>query len=80
MVSEVSDNTFAGYILPSDKQAAVKVGETTIVMMHNELRDTPKTGDDFNLGLWVSLAALSVVGAGVLGFVGYKNRKKKKED
>ena len=29
---------------------------------------------------WVSLAALSVVGAGVLGFVGYKNRKKKKED
>ena len=36
--------------------------------MHNEFRDTPKTGDDFNLGLWVSLAALSVVGAGVLGF------------
>ena len=58
----------------------VKVDATTIVQMHNEFRDTPKTGDDFNLGLWVSLAALSVVGAGVLGFVGYKNRKKKKED
>ena len=29
--------------------------------MHNEFRDTPKTGDDFNLGLWVSLAVLSVV-------------------
>ena len=66
------------YILPADKQATVKVGATTIVEMHNELRDTPKTGDDFNLALWVSLAAASVLGAGVLGFVGFK--KKKKED
>ena len=79
-VSEVSDKASAGYILPADKQATVKTGATTIVEMHNEFRDTPKTGDDFNLGLWVSLAALSVVGAGVLGFVSYKNRKKKKED
>ena len=79
-VSEVSDKASAEYILPADKQATVKVDATAIVQMHNEFRDTPKTGDDFNLGLWVSLAALSVVGAGVLGFVGYKNRKKKKED
>ena len=77
-VSEVNDSVSAGYILPADKQAAVKVGATTIVEMHNELRDTPKTGDDFNLALWVSLAAASVLGAGVLGFVGFK--KKKKED
>ena len=77
-VSEVSDNISAGYILPADKQATVKVDATTIVEMHNELRDTPKTGDDFNLGLWVSLAAVSVIGAGVLGFVGFK--RKKKED
>ena len=77
-VSEVSDSVSAGYILPADKQATVKVGATTIVEMHNELRDTPKTGDEFNLALWVSLAAASVMGAGVLGFVGFK--KKKKED
>lgn len=77
-VSEVSDNISAGYILPADKQATVKVDATTIVEMHNELRDTPKTGDDFNLGLWVSLATVSVIGAGVLGFVGFK--RKKKED
>ena len=77
-VSEVNDSVSAGYILPADKQATVKVGATTIVEMHNELRDTPKTGDDFNLALWVSLAAASVMGAGVLGFVGFK--KKKKED
>ena len=79
-VSEVSDNASAGYILPADKQATVKVGATTIVQMHNELRDTPKTGDDFNPALWVSLAAVSLIGAGVLGIVGFKGRKKKKED
>lgn len=77
-VSEVNDSVSAEYILPADKQVAVKVGATTIVEMHNELRDTPKTGDDFNIALWVSLAAASVLGAGVLGFVGFK--KKKKED
>jgi len=77
-VSEVNDKASAGYILPADKQAAVQVGATTIVQMHNELRDTPKTGDDFNAALWVSLAAALTIGAGVLGFVGFK--KKKKED
>ena len=78
-VSEVNDSISAGYILPADKQATVQVGATTIVQMHNELRDTPKTGDDFNLGLWVSLAAVSLAGAGVLGFIGFKNRKKKED-
>ena len=77
-VSEVSDNASAGYILPADKQATVKVGATTIVQMHNELRDTPKTGDDFNPALWVSLAAVSLIGAGVLGIVGFKGRKRKR--
>ena len=77
-ISEVNNSVSAGYILPADKQATVKVGATTIVEMHNELRDTPKTGDDFNLALWVSLAAASVLGAGVLGVAGFK--KKKKED
>ena len=78
-VSEVNDKASAGYILPADKQLTIKVGATTIVQMHNEFRDTPKTGDDFNLGLWVSLAAVSLAGAGVLGFVGFKNRKKKED-
>ena len=77
-VSEVNDKASTGYILPADKQAAVHVGATTIVQMHNELRDTPKTGDDFNAALWVSLAAALTIGAGVLGFVSFK--KKKKED
>ena len=75
-VSEVNDSTSAGYILPAEKQTTVKVGETTIVQMHNELRDTPKTGDDFNLPLWIGLAAVSVIGAGVLGVIGFKKRRK----
>jgi len=77
-ISEVSDNASAGYILPADKQATVKTDSTTIVEMHNELKDTPKTGDDFNFALWISLAAISLVGAGTLCFVGFK--RKKKED
>ena len=78
-VSEVSDKASAGYILPADKQLTIKVGATTIVQMHNEFRDTPKTGDDFNPALWVSLAVISLAGAGVLGFIGFKNRKKKED-
>mgnify|MGYP000063780633 FL=1 len=50
-VSEVSDNVSAGYILPADKKVTVKVGETVEIEMHNELRDTPKTGDDRKTGL-----------------------------
>ena len=78
-VSEVSDDASAGYILPAEKQATVKTDATTIVEMYNELRETPKTGDDFNPALWAGLAAVSVIGAGVLGFVGFKNRKKKED-
>ena len=77
-VSEVNDAASAGYILPADKQATVKVDATTIVEMHNELRDTPKTGDDFNLSLWVGLGAAFAIGAGALCVVGLK--RKKKED
>ena len=67
------------YILPADKEAAVQVGSTTVVEMHNELRDTPKTGDDSKLGLWLALAGVSAVGIAACGILGFK-RKKKKED
>ena len=77
-VSEVSDNVSAGYILPADKKASVKVGSTTVVEMHNVLRDTPKTGDNSNVGLWTALAGLSALGIAGTAFVAL--RKKKKED
>ena len=56
----------------------VKVGSTTVVEMHNELRDTPKTGDNSNVGLWTALAGLSALGIVGTAIVAY--RKKKKED
>lgn len=48
-ISEVQDSVSASYVLPADKIATVKVGSTTVVEMHNELRDTPKTGDNSNV-------------------------------
>lgn len=78
-ISEVNNSASAMYILPADKEAAVQVGSTTVVEMHNELRDTPKTGDDSKLGLWLALAGVSAVGIAACGILGFK-RKKKKED
>jgi len=45
-VSEVANQASAVYIMPADKNATIKLDSTTIVEMHNEYRDTPKTGDD----------------------------------
>ena len=78
-VSEVNDKASSGYILPADQKVTVKTGETVTVTMHNELRDTPKTGDDFNPALWGGLAAACVLGAGVLGVIAFKGRKKKED-
>ncbi len=35
--------------------------------MHNELRDTPKTGDDSKPWLWAALMGVSAAGAATLG-------------
>ena len=76
VVSEVSDGASAAYILPADKTASVFEGAVTKVEMHNELRDTPKTGDDSNPVLWLSLLGISAAGAAVLGVVGFRKRRK----
>ena len=77
-ISEVSNSASSMYVLPAEKKATVKLGSTTIVEMHNVLRDTPKTGDTTNLPLLYALAGLSAVGIAVCGVIGFK--KKKKED
>lgn len=76
VVSEVSDAASSAYILPADKTASVFEGAVTKVEMHNELRDTPKTGDDSNPALWLSLLGISAVGAAVLGVIGLKKTEK----
>ena len=75
-VREVSDGASAAYILPADKTASVFEGAVTIVEMHNELRDTPKTGDDSNPALWLTLLGPSGAGTLALGVIGWKKRKK----
>lgn len=78
VVSEVSDGASSAYVLPADKTASVFEGAVTKVEMHNELRDTPKTGDDSNPALWLALLGISAAGAAALGVVGF--RKRRKED
>lgn len=80
VISEVSDGASAAYILPADKTASVFEGAVTKVEMHNELRDTPKTGDDSNPALWLSLLGISALGAAALGVIGWKKKKTEKED
>ena len=76
VVSEVSDGASSAYVLPADKTASVFEGAVTKVEMHNELRDTPKTGDDSNPALWLALLGISAAGAAALGVAGFKKRRK----
>lgn len=76
VVSEVSDGASSAYVLPADKTASVFEGAVTQVEMHNELRDTPKTGDDSNPALWLALLGISAAGAAVLGVVGFRKHRK----
>ena len=73
-VSEVQDNVSVAYVLPADKTATVKVCSTTVVEMHNVLRDTLKTGDNSNVGLWTVLAGLSALGIVGTAVVAYRKK------
>ena len=77
-VSEVADEVSAPYSRPADKKANVMTDSTTIVEMHNVVIDTPKTGDNSKLGLWLALLGISAASIGVTVYAGFK--KKKKED
>lgn len=80
-VSEVSDNASAGYILPDNQTVEIKYNETAVIKMHNELKDTPKTGDERNIPLWLALMGLALSGAAVLCITGiYRKRKKNRTE
>ncbi len=76
-VSEVSDGASASYVLPADKTVTILADKTTVAQMHNELRDTPKPGDDSKPWLWMALMGVSAAGAATLGILGYVNKRKK---
>lgn len=79
-VSEVQNEISADYVIPADKMATVFADSTTTVEMHNVFRDTPKTGDDTNLTLWLSMACISVTGIVICMLLEVKSRKKRKGD
>ncbi len=75
-ISEVSDKASAPYILPPDAMVDIEYNKTAEVEMLNKLRDTPKTGDNFNYALWIGGAASALTGAAALLFFGFKRRRK----
>ena len=76
-VSEVSDGASANYVLPADKTVTIFADKTTVAEMHNELRDTPKTGDDSKPWLWAALMGVSAMGAAALGVAAYVGKRRK---
>ena len=75
-VSEMNNFAFSMYVLPDDKTATVKSGATTIVEMHNVVRETPNTGEPDNLSLVLTLIGLSTLGIAASSFLRFKNKKK----
>ena len=75
-VSEISDSVSAAYVLPADQIVTVTAGDIARVVMHNELRDTPKTGDNRNPALWYALTGFSFMGMAVCGFLAARKKRK----
>lgn len=75
-VSEMNNSASSMYVLPDDKTATVKSGATTIVEMHNVVRETPNTGEPDNLSLVLTLIGLSTLGIAASSFLRFKNKKK----
>ncbi len=75
-VSEVLDRVSEPYVLAIDKIVTISAGAEVKIEMHNELRDTPKTGDDRNPMLWYSLTGVGFVGAVACTILALKKKKK----
>ena len=78
-MSEVSDNASAVYVLPVDKIVTISADAEVKIEMHNELRDTPKTGDDRNPALWYLLTGVGFAGAAVCDLFASKKKRKEKK-
>ena len=79
VISEVSNDASAKYILPDNVTVTVHEGKTVVAKFYNELKpeipDIPKTGDTTNMTLWATLAGLSFVGAGTAAFFTFRKKK-----
>ena len=81
VISEVSNEATEKYKLPPDVTVTVLEGKTTVAKFYNklipEIPDIPKTGDETNTALWGIVALISLAGAGITGFLFYRDSKKK---
>ncbi len=77
-VAEVANKASAVYIMPDDQTVTISNGEESVVEMHNELKETPKTGDNRNLSFWYLVLAVS--GASVVGLMYLGKKKQPKEE
>lgn len=76
MENEVS----AGYKRPAPVEVELVADETLTINVHNDkitIEESPKTGDNSNIGLWFGLLALSCLG--MVGTVIYGRRRKREE-
>ena len=74
-ISEIANGASSNYIMPAAKTANVTADATTVVEMHNVLRETPKTGDTRMPGLWLGIATMSTLGAATFFYLSGKKRR-----
>ena len=79
VISEVSNDASAKYVLPDKITVTVLEDKTTVAKFYNELKpvtpNVPKTGDTTNIALWAALCGLSLAGAGAAAFFGFRRKK-----
>lgn len=79
-VAEVENEVSAGYKRPAPVEVELVADETLTINVHNDkitIEESPKTGDNSNIGLWFGLLALSCLG--MVGTVIYGRRRKREE-
>lgn len=79
-VAEVENEVSAGYKRPAPVEVELVADETLTVNVHNDkitIEESPKTGDNSNIGLWFELLGLSCLG--MVGTVIYGRRRKREE-
>lgn len=79
-VAEVENEVSAGYKRPAPVEVELVADETLTINVHNDkitIEESPKTGDNSNVGLWFGLLALSCLG--MVGTVIYGRRRKREE-
>lgn len=74
-ISEIANGASSNYIMPAAKTANVTADATTVVEMHNVLRETPKTGDTRMPGLWLGITTISTLGAATFFYLSNKKRR-----